>query len=181
MVRAKAPETDSARTLTPGRSGATAAITASPPPSGRCTSRSTTSGSRSRIRGTASATLPAERAVASGRTFTFYGAGWGHGVGLSQWGAYGLARKGWGDERILRHYYAGTRVLRTSHPPAVIRVGIAQWLQAVHLHADRGTVKIRRKFPFGEDTVMAHFSLAGRQLHREHELPIQERTAPVAD
>jgi len=49
------------------------------------------------------------------------------------------------------------------------------------LEFDRGTVKIRRKFPFGEDTVMAHFSLTGRQLHREHELPVQERTAPVAD
>jgi 3',5'-cyclic-AMP phosphodiesterase len=49
------------------------------------------------------------------------------------------------------------------------------------LEFDRGTVKIRRKFPFGEDTVMAHFSLAGRQIHREHELPVQERTQPVAD
>src|SRR2546427_5836854 len=44
------------------------------------------------------------------------------------------------------------------------------------LEFDRGTVKIRRKFPFGEDTVMAHFSLAGRQLHREHQPPVQGRT-----
>jgi hypothetical protein len=29
--------------------------------------------------------------------------------------------------------------------------------------------------------VMAHFSLAGDQFHREHELPVQERTVPVGD
>ena len=29
------------------------------------------------------------------RRLTFYGSGWGHGVGLSQWGAYGLAVGGW--------------------------------------------------------------------------------------
>ena len=29
--------------------------------------------------------------------------------------------------------------------------------------------------------VMAHFSLSGEQFHREHELPVQERTVPVGD
>ena len=32
-------------------------------------------------------------------------------------------------------------------------------------------VKIHRRFPFGESHVMTHFSLAGDQFHREHELP----------
>ena len=36
------------------------------------------------------------------------GKGWGHGVGMSQWGAYGYARHGWRYERILAHYYPGT-------------------------------------------------------------------------
>jgi 3',5'-cyclic AMP phosphodiesterase CpdA len=49
------------------------------------------------------------------------------------------------------------------------------------LELDGDTVKIRRKFPFGEDTVMAHFSLSGGQLHRELELPVQERSVPVGD
>ncbi|HYH27795.1 MAG TPA: hypothetical protein VEA19_03340, partial [Actinomycetota bacterium] len=35
-------------------------------------------------------------------TFTFYGSGWGHGIGLSQYGAYGLAQEGWDAGRILR-------------------------------------------------------------------------------
>ena len=55
------------------------------------------------------------------RRFTFYGSGWGHGVGLSQWGAYGLAQDGWGARRILTHFYTGTRVHRAQHPPAKIR------------------------------------------------------------
>ena len=36
------------------------------------------------------------------------GRGWGHGVGMSQWGAYGYARHGWSWQRILAHYYPGT-------------------------------------------------------------------------
>jgi stage II sporulation protein D len=38
----------------------------------------------------------------------FSGHGWGHGLGLSQWGAYGYAKHGWTYDRILGHYYAGT-------------------------------------------------------------------------
>lgn len=38
----------------------------------------------------------------------FSGHGWGHGLGLSQWGAYGYAKHGWTFDRILAHYYTGT-------------------------------------------------------------------------
>ncbi len=44
----------------------------------------------------------------SGNEFIFYGKGWGHGVGLSQWGAYEMARQGWNAEKIVTHYYPGT-------------------------------------------------------------------------
>ena len=36
------------------------------------------------------------------------GHGWGHGLGMSQWGAYGYAKHGWSYARILAHYYPGT-------------------------------------------------------------------------
>jgi len=36
------------------------------------------------------------------------GRGFGHGVGMSQWGALGMAQKGDTYERILQHYYRGT-------------------------------------------------------------------------
>lgn len=41
------------------------------------------------------------------KLFTFVGRGWGHGVGLSQWGAAGMARNGASFSEILRHYFPG--------------------------------------------------------------------------
>jgi stage II sporulation protein D len=35
------------------------------------------------------------------------GRGWGHGIGMSQWGAYGYATHGWTYRQILTHYYTG--------------------------------------------------------------------------
>ncbi len=47
---------------------------------------------------------------AGGRVFTFYGRGWGHGVGLCQTGAFGMALAGRTYREILAHYYPGTEV-----------------------------------------------------------------------
>jgi stage II sporulation protein D len=44
--------------------------------------------------------------------FTFLGRGWGHGVGLCQVGAYGLARQGFTYEQILKAYYTGIELTR---------------------------------------------------------------------
>lgn len=52
------------------------------------------------------------------------GRGWGHGVGMSQWGAYGYARHGWSWPRILAHYYPGTRLATVGEPR--VRVLLAQ-------------------------------------------------------
>jgi stage II sporulation protein D len=38
------------------------------------------------------------------------GRGFGHGVGMSQWGAYGLASRGEDYEDILRHFYRGAQL-----------------------------------------------------------------------
>ncbi|WP_332695445.1 SpoIID/LytB domain-containing protein [Halalkalibacter lacteus] len=43
----------------------------------------------------------------SGATFTFTGDGWGHRVGMSQYGALGMAKEGKSYEQILKHYYTG--------------------------------------------------------------------------
>src|SRR5579864_7353020 len=44
----------------------------------------------------------------SGALFVFSGHGWGHGVGMSQYGAYGYALHGASFQHILAHYYPGT-------------------------------------------------------------------------
>jgi stage II sporulation protein D len=46
----------------------------------------------------------------NGDTFLFIGRGSGHGVGLSQWGAKGMAGAGYTYREILRHYYPGTEL-----------------------------------------------------------------------
>lgn len=45
-----------------------------------------------------------------GGSFHFMGKGSGHGVGLSQWGAKGMAESGAKYKKILRHYYNGTSI-----------------------------------------------------------------------
>ncbi|MGH7290411.1 MAG: SpoIID/LytB domain-containing protein [Myxococcota bacterium] len=47
-----------------------------------------------------------------GETVRFLGSGSGHGVGLCQWGASELARRGQGYREILSHYYPGTNLRR---------------------------------------------------------------------
>ncbi|HKV36320.1 MAG TPA: SpoIID/LytB domain-containing protein [Pyrinomonadaceae bacterium] len=55
-----------------------------------------------------------DREYANGRviSFLFSGRGWGHGVGMCQVGAYGLAKQGWSYEQILKAYYTGIELTR---------------------------------------------------------------------
>jgi stage II sporulation protein D len=58
------------------------------------------------------------------------GHGWGHGIGLAQYGAYGYALHGWTYDKIVGHYYPGTtlgkselnrvRVLLAAHAPRAV-------------------------------------------------------------
>jgi stage II sporulation protein D len=68
---------------------------------------------------TASAVLAAPANAAS--RFTIRGAGFGHGVGMSQYGAYGFAKHGYGYADILAHYYTGT-ALGAADPGESVRV-----------------------------------------------------------
>lgn len=52
------------------------------------------------------------RSTRSGRAIEFSGRGWGHGVGLCQYGAKGMAESGAKGADILRHYYPGADVVR---------------------------------------------------------------------
>jgi stage II sporulation protein D len=71
--------------------------------------------------------LPAGAAAA--KRWVVKGAGFGHGVGMSQYGAYGYAKHGFTYDAILTHYYTGTtigttdsqtvRVLLQSNVPSV--------------------------------------------------------------
>jgi stage II sporulation protein D len=49
--------------------------------------------------------------------FTFKGGGWGHGLGMSQWGANQMSQEGKKYEEILKHYYTGVELSNILNEP----------------------------------------------------------------
>jgi stage II sporulation protein D len=74
-------------------------------------------------------TLVSAAPATAGTTFLVDGRGWGHGIGMSQYGARGFAEAGWGYERILGHFYRGTEVRAIA--PRPVRVLLAEGRPAV--------------------------------------------------
>jgi len=76
--------------------------------------------------------------TASAASTTLYvsGGGYGHGIGMSQYGAYGYALRGWTYQQILAHYYTGT-ALGNTNPAQTVRVllgsGSAAFAGATHV------------------------------------------------
>lgn len=68
-------------------------------------------------------TSPSSPAVPA--AFTFQGSGFGHGIGLSQYGAQGMATEGATGDEIIQHYFPGASV--TPNPmPSNLVVGLLQ-------------------------------------------------------
>src|SRR6266571_7962919 len=64
-------------------------------------------------------------------TFIVTGHGWGHGVGFSQYGAYGYAQKGVGYAKIVLHYFAGTEL--GTAPVSRLRVLLTSGLKTLNI------------------------------------------------
>ena len=77
--------------------------------------------------------LPAQ--AGAGTVFLIDGRGWGHGIGMSQYGARGYAEAGWGYERILKHYYRGTKLQLV--PARPVRVLLAEGKTAVKIGSSK--------------------------------------------
>lgn len=102
------------------------------------------------------------------------GEGWGHGVGMSQWGAQIMAKDGMGYGEILSHYYTGTeRLVAPSVVPESVVVGLDWGRISIPVTVDGsarvfvngvsfGTVGpgewLIRSTPFGIDVVPADAS-----------------------
>src|SRR3954452_7599351 len=102
---------------------------------------------------------PASAHAAS--TFTVRGAGFGHGVGMSQYGALGYAQHGASYPQILSHYYSGTS-LGVAPSNAVVRVLLASPRVASFSGASRAGT--RRLQP--NKTYRAAATLAGQVVLR---------------
>jgi stage II sporulation protein D len=78
---------------------------------------------------------PAQRSAAPmAPSFFISGRGWGHGIGMSQWGAYGFAQRGTRYEAILAHYYRSTTLGRA--PVARVRVLLGEGKKALAVASD---------------------------------------------
>jgi stage II sporulation protein D len=103
----------------------------------------------------------------SGALFVFSGHGWGHGVGMSQYGAYGYAQHGATFQQILTHYYPGTTLQPTRG--TLFRVLLADHKKKVTLSSEVPfTVKDgagqRLTLPAGAVTFGTELKVAGQSL-----------------
>ena len=54
--------------------------------------------------------MPEIKELVAPANFAFSGSGWGHGIGMSQWGAYAMANAGKTASEILTYYFTGTEI-----------------------------------------------------------------------
>jgi SpoIID/LytB domain protein len=89
------------------------------------------------LAGIFSSPAKATNAVASvPESFTITGSGWGHGLGMSQYGAYGMALDGFTAEQIISHYYRGAKA-ELAETPTKLRVGLLQDKKFVALQGEK--------------------------------------------
>ncbi|MGH2729738.1 MAG: SpoIID/LytB domain-containing protein, partial [Actinomycetota bacterium] len=81
------------------------------------------------------AVLPAHPGQAANKKVIIKGGGWGHGIGMSQYGAYGRASNGATAPDILEHYYSNTNVT-TANMPRSLRVGLLQGRSSISLTSE---------------------------------------------
>jgi SpoIID/LytB domain protein len=86
-------------------------------------------------------------------SITFYGRGYGHGVGMSQYGARGRALAGQDAATILAHYYEGTTVAAFDRNAAIRVLVLSAWKSA----PDDPLVVYGRKSPWTIDGIDATF------------------------
>jgi stage II sporulation protein D len=96
-------------------------------------------------------TVP-EAKPASG-DFVFTGHGFGHGVGMSQFGAQGAAKLGCDADTILATYFPGASIKELEMPPEIV-VGLAQSQRTFQAEAARGTIGWELCGPKGSCTTL---------------------------
>jgi stage II sporulation protein D len=67
---------------------------------------------RAALTATLAALLLVPASAGAATRWVVKGGGWGHGIGMSQYGAFGMAQQGAGYRDILTHYYTGTEISR---------------------------------------------------------------------
>lgn len=122
------------------------------------------------------ACFSAAAAHASPPLFVIAGGGFGHGVGLSQYGAEGFALRGYTYRHILAHYFPGTRLSRVGNP--AVRVLLMSGRSRVVVGSSarfRVTGANRHSFalPAGHQGVTSRFSVLLGRLRQPVHFPLR--------
>ncbi|HUO46460.1 MAG TPA: SpoIID/LytB domain-containing protein [Acidimicrobiia bacterium] len=87
-------------------------------------------------------------------SYVFSGWGWGHQVGMSQYGAQAMAEAGSSYDQILGHYYTGLEPVPAEDAlPATVAVGLAVGVDEVVLSPDGPVDVVIDGVPVGEPTL----------------------------
>ncbi len=79
--------------------------------------------------------LAAPASASAGAVFFVEGHGWGHGIGMAQWGAYGYAKnEGRNYQWILAHYYKGTKIAQSD--VATVRILLGEGRKTVTIGSE---------------------------------------------
>ena len=111
------------------------------------------------------------------KSFAISGSGWGHGLGMSQYGAYGMALDGKKAPEIISHYYQGANVSEEI-TTTKLRVGLLQDKDFVAIrgekHPEKSSggslglwidgVKYEPAIPAGGNLVLSSVTLNGKPL-----------------
>jgi stage II sporulation protein D (peptidoglycan lytic transglycosylase) len=108
-----------------------------------------------------------------GKSVVLKGRGWGHGVGMVQWGVEGKAQRGLSYRDILAYYYGGLRPQAYAEPTE-IRVGVAVGLKSVVIEGT-GDVAVEGK----EVGPGSWLVTGGKRLRIRHTAPPPRYIAPA--
>jgi SpoIID/LytB domain protein len=118
--------------------------------------------------------------AAAGTVFLLDGRGWGHGVGMSQWGAEGYARHGYDYQQILAHYYPHTTLQVVA--PRPVRVLLLQGQHKIRIGSAAPFLvvdAIGRKIHLPRGAVVVDRSFAIRHPHLRQPLRFEPGAAPL--
>ena len=121
------------------------------------------------ISASVAATLVLASAANAASSFVISGGGYGHGIGMSQYGAYGYAVRGKDYRFILAHYYQRT-ALGTTDPTQIVRVLISNGGASFSGATAAGTQKLKAGDTYSvkalSDGTLALYDQAGKKLAR---------------
>lgn len=123
---------------------------------------------------------PSQATAHSDDEWIIEGGGWGHGIGLSQYGAFGMALDGFKADEILAHYYSGAFLVQASDSlgaphwifgEEALWIGLEQDVISVNLEAFGGSIDLCQTGDGTEDCTVPDVTIAVGELWRVEVVP----------